>query len=237
VLRTQVSWQSSFLPVRSVGGRKHQQEKYMYNSFKYLYPPRPENALTPDRISYYEKHGFVGQYKKNGTCSIFAINHPNDFIAMTRHNDNHKQWVFSQYFHGCFAKYLPANKWHVFVGEVLHSKTVNIKDTVYIFDILVYNSEELYGSKFMDRQNLLKEIFQADHKQQMYSHYEIEPRFLLARNFESGMYDMFKNIEDKTVDEGFVLKKKDAILKDCYSASNNSSWQIKFRHPSKKYQF
>jgi hypothetical protein len=48
---------------------------------------------------------------------------------------------------------------------------------------------------------------------------------------------MFKNIEDKTVDEGFVLKKKDAILKDCYSASNNSSWQIKFRHPSKKYQF
>jgi hypothetical protein len=71
----------------------------------------------------------------------------------------------------------------------------------------------------------------------MYSHYEIEPRFLLARNFEGGMYDMFKNIEDKTVDEGFVLKKKDAILKDCYSASNNSSWQIKFRHPSKKYQF
>jgi hypothetical protein len=209
----------------------------MYNSFKYLYPPRPENALTPDRIPFYEKNGYVGQYKKNGTCSIFAINHPNDFIAMTRHNDQHKQWTFSDYFQDCFAKYLPQNKWHVLVGEVLHSKTVDIKDTVYIFDIIVHNSEELYGSKFMDRQDLLSKIFQVDNKSELYSHHEIEPRFLLARNFSGGMYDMFKSITDKTVDEGFVLKKKDAVLKDCYSAKNNSGWQIKFRHPSKKYQF
>lgn len=209
----------------------------MYTSFKYLYPPRPENALTPNRIPFYQKNGYVGQYKKNGTCSVFAINKPNSFIAMTRHNDDHKQWSFSNYFKDCFAKYLPENHWHVLVGEVLHSKTVNVKDTIYIFDILVHNSKELYGSTFMSRQDLLKNIFDAENKEQMYSHYEIEPRFLLARNFDNGIYEMFKNIQDKTVDEGFVLKKKNAVLRDCHSASNNSSWQIKFRHPSKKYQF
>lgn len=209
----------------------------MYNEFKYLYPPRPENALTSDRIPFFEKNGYVGQYKKNGTCSIFAINHPNDFIAMTRHNELHKQWVFSEYFQNCFRKYLPENKWHVLVGEVLHSKTINVKDTVYIFDIIVYNSEELYGSTFLDRQELLKNIFKAEEKQQFYSHYEIEPKFWLARNFTSGILDLFKNIKDQTVDEGFVLKKGKAILEDCYSPKNNNSWQIKFRHATRKYQF
>lgn len=209
----------------------------MYDSFRYLYPPRPENALPHDRIPAFEKSGYVGQYKKNGTCSIFAINHPKDFIAMTRHNDNHKQWTFSTYFRDCFSKYLPADKWHVLVGEVIHSKTTNVKDTIYIFDIIVYNSQELYGTTFADRQNLLKEIFGSAEKPEFYSHYEIEPRFWLAKNIEHDILDCFNNIEDKDLDEGFVLKKKDAVLKDCASAKSNNSWQIKFRHPSRKYSF
>jgi hypothetical protein len=209
----------------------------MYDTFKYLYPPRPENALPSDRIPVFEKSGYTGQYKKNGTCSIFAINHPKDFIAMTRHNDDHKQWEFSNYFRDCFSKYLPANQWHVLVGEVIHSKTTTIKDTIYIFDIIVYNSEELYGKTFTERQNLLRDIFHPEDKKEEYSHYEIEPRFWLAKNIEEGILDLFNGIEDKDVDEGFVLKKRDSVLKDCASQKSNNSWQIKFRHPSRKYRF
>ena len=209
----------------------------MYDSFKYLYPPRPENALPSDRIPVFEKAGYTGQYKKNGTCSIFAINHPKDFIAMTRHNDNHKQWEFSNYFRDCFTKYLPADKWHVLVGEVIHSKTTTIKDTIYIFDIIVHDSEELYGKTFTERQNLLRDIFHPENKKEDYSHYEIEPRFWLAKNIEEGILDLFKDIKDKDVDEGFVLKKRDSLLKDCASQKSNNNWQIKFRHPSRKYRF
>lgn len=208
-----------------------------YQEFHYLYPPRPENAVTAGRIPFYEKSGYVGQYKKNGTCSIFAIKAPDIFISMTRHNDNHKQWGFSKYFKDCFAKYCEPGFWYYFIGEVLHSKTVEIKDTVYIFDVLVSESLLLYGETFENRQNTLKRIFKADEKDEDYSHYIIEDRFWLAKNFESGIYQKFKDIKNTSVDEGFVLKKKNSILEDCSKKSNNQSWQMKFRHPKKNYQF
>ena len=209
----------------------------MYNKFEYLWPPRPENALTPDRIVFYEQHGYVGQYKKNGTCSVFAIKCPDTFISMTRHKDEHKQWTFSKYFHDCFSKYLKKDSWYYFVGEVIHSKTTSIKDTIYIFDILVCENKELYGETFENRQKILQDLFKADEKEQAYSHYIIEDRFWLSKNIEKQIYQKFKEITDKSVDEGFVLKKKGSTLQDCSSQRNNQGWQMKFRHPSKKYQF
>jgi hypothetical protein len=104
-------------------------------------------------------------------------------------------------------------------------------------DLVIAEGKELYGETFENRQKILFDLFDACNKPKAYSHYVIEDRFWLSKNIDQQIYQKFKEITNKDVDEGFVLKKKDSKLQDCTSQKNNQGWQMKFRHPSKKYQF
>lgn len=41
-----------------------------YNSYRYLYPPRPEIKSPQSGLKTYERMGFIAQPKLNGSCSL-----------------------------------------------------------------------------------------------------------------------------------------------------------------------
>lgn len=208
---------------------------YDYNEFKFLYPPRPDFVLTFDRIAYYESDGWVGQYKKNGTCTIIAMSPDGEFHAMNRHAEQHKAWFLTKHIKDVLSGLLPHDGWTVLCAEIMHSKTPTIKDTIYVHDVIVHNSKQLVGSTFGERQKLLMELLPGGVEN--YSHFEIDPKVWRAKLLTKDILNAFHSIVDPKIDEGIVMKKLTGKLKPCIKADSNCSWSAKVRYPHKNYQF
>jgi hypothetical protein len=224
-----------------------------YNNYLYLYPPRPEFAMSPDRISYYEGQGYHGQYKKNGCSSAIAISpvgfepiarppgsapaHGRWFVLMDRHKKPHRAWQLTAHIKEVFHELLPKDQWTYVVAELLNGKTTtsDVRDTLYIHDILVLNSTYLLGTRYDQRQQWLADLFPSN--VEAYSHYVITEKVWRARTFKDKMEERFLSIKDPRFDEGIVLKKPDGILKLCDVEKNNTSWQAKCRYPTKIYNY
>ena len=56
-----------------------------YNRFKYIYPPRPDNKISPMSLEKFEKEGiFIAQPKLNGSAMEIYTN-GKIVIIMNRH--------------------------------------------------------------------------------------------------------------------------------------------------------
>lgn len=205
-----------------------------YNEYSYLYPPRPDKAIPRDFLSFYERQGFIGQVKKNGTCNVLAVSPKKEIICMNRHAEPHKAWVPGDSVIP-FRK-LSGKGWYVFVTEVLHSKVPGIRDTQYVFDILVHDGTYLIGSTLEERLNLLQKIFLRGKEEETYSHYIITPNVWLAKTITGGFKDLFDSLNNPE-DEGLVLKRPGAKLQMCSKPKANANWQVKCRKQHKNYTF
>jgi len=57
-----------------------------YNSYRYIYPPRPQNSVPSTDLNYYDNGSFIAQPKLNGSnCVIFTDGVK--VFKMNRHND------------------------------------------------------------------------------------------------------------------------------------------------------
>ena len=220
-----------------------------YENYQYLWPPRPSKAIPDAQLGWYEKRGWVGQMKKNGTCTVVFVSPDGELTFKTRHNDDHKMWTPTPKSTECFRD-LPGKGWYVFVVEVLHNKTALIKDTVYIFDILVNDGELLLGTTFTERMDMLKKIFGVEDfddpnvvRLSQESHYVLSPNCWLAKTITGDFAKVMrvanaqKPESGAPVDEGIVLKRPDAKLEMPTKASANSRWQVKCRVAHKNYDF
>lgn len=187
-----------------------------YEGYTYLWPPRPKKAIPENMLHFYEQRGWVGQMKKNGTCTVVFVSPDGDVTYKTRHNDDHKMWSPTERSQKVFEN-LPGDGWYVFVCEVLHNKTALIKDTVYIFDILVADGDLLIGKNFIERMDLLKGIFNIQEDDNVVSlsdssHYVLNSNAWLAKTITTGFEQIMrlanqqKPVEGAPIDEGIVLK-------------------------------
>lgn len=204
-----------------------------YDEFSYLFPPRPETKIAQPQLSFYENEGWWAQKKKNGTCTvIFARG--NEIIFKTRHPElddgEHKLWKPEGDHNAFFAG---RAKFSVFVAELLHSKVKGgPRSELYIFDQLVHEGQQLVGSTFAERQELLHDQFSGtDEGDQV----RIAPRITLAKCFNEGFGEMFANL--KPEDEGLVMKDPLATMKPCFKRDSNSAWQVKCRIGHRNYTF
>lgn len=205
-----------------------------YRQYGYTWPPRPENAVPNDMLAHYEGEGWVGQIKKNGTCSLIFTN-GTDVIFKTRHNEDHKMWKPQADHYAFFRSLVTDGQWAVFEAELLHNKGNTVKNTFYIFDILVWKGQYLVGSTFAWRQELLQEIFQGKLSEAK-DHWIIEEKFWLAKPIHTDFLNIWQALEHDE-DEGIVLKNPNATLKLCNKPSNNAGWQVKCRRIHKNYGF
>ena len=200
-----------------------------YNDYQYLFPPRPEVKIAKTMLGFYQKRGWHAQKKKNGTCTvIFARG--DKVIFKTRHNGDHKLWTpQDDHFH--FFK--GSDGWNVFAAELLHSKvTGGPKHQLYIFDQLVKNGVSLVGTKFGDRIADLHATYNGRNEGDLT---RIAPRISIANSIDTGFVKVFDSLNKE--DEGLVLKDPHAVLKACFKADSNKSWQAKCRIPHSNYSF
>jgi hypothetical protein len=220
-----------------------------YNTFGYLYPPRPENAIPRGLINSFEKRGWVGQVKKNGTCTVIFTN-GKDVVFKTRHDDDHKQWMPTPDIVEFFAGKKRAGKWNVYVAELLHSKVRDgTRNHLYIFDKIVHDGVQLIGSKFAAREEILKKQIPTWSKAwltnddgSLVEHWDrtqVHTNVSVAKSFTSGLAFAFDRIAEKgnLEDEGLVLKNPNGIMKPCFTQAANDGWMVKVRLPNKNLGF
>lgn len=205
-----------------------------FDSYRYLWPPRPETKIPSALIGFYEQRGWQAQVKKNGTCTV-VFARGDEVIFKTRHDDDHKGWTPREEHYQFFAG---RPNWDVYVGELLHSRGVGIKDHLYLFDVLVSNGEDLSGATHTERQALLQGRFPGDPNRiagaglgSIYVHDHLSR----VRCYASDFWRVWKSLG--THDEGLVFKNPDAPLRPCVTAKANAAWQVKCRRPTANYSF
>lgn len=206
-----------------------------FDAYQYLWPPRPEQAIPKTLLSYYEKQRWIAQVKKNGTCTVLYVRPDKQVIVKTRHKTDHKLWTPSEEFCSQFES-LPGNGWYVFAGELLHSKTKHIKDTIYLFDLLVDDGIYLVGATLQARLKRLYALFPTRVNTITNSHYIIAPKLWLAATIVKNFSERFAAL-CMPEDEGLVVKDPRAKLKLCVKATANAGSQVKCRKPTKNYSF
>lgn len=200
-----------------------------FKEWRYLYPPRPTSAVTCDLIPMYEHDGWVGQYKKNGTCAVIGVGPGHCFRWMNRHDDELK-WTPTERIAGMLWEIFGSSEWTVLVGELLHSKVKEIRNKVYLFDYIVLEGEYQLGTTFREREKILQERFEPYVEAERESHWLATEDVWLAKTHRIGLEQIFRSM-DKPEDEGLVLKDPEGKLRDCEREKTNDHWQVKVRHP------
>jgi hypothetical protein len=200
-----------------------------FDSYTYLYPPRPEKAIPSSLLHFYETRQYLAQAKMNGTNNVLAISPERKIVAMSRHKEEHKLWTPTISNEYDFFK-LPGAGWYVFGAELLHSKVAGLRNINYLHDIYVNNGDYLVGTTLADRQKLLQSLIMKGKRskaREFLTHWEISPTLWLAKN-HYGDFQMLYDKLDRPEHEGLVLKNPDSRLTHC---------QIKCRKAHKNYSF
>lgn len=211
-----------------------------FDSWRYLYPPRPVSAgaVAVECVGNYETLGWIAQAKLNGTCNVMAVAPDRKTIkAMSRHADAHKLWAPSNHTAKPF-KNLPGDGWYVFVCELMHSKIAGgPRDVNYINDILVADGEYLFGSTFGERYELLTGLFDLNEEDSTLSHWVIDDHTWLAKNHTKDFAGLFKTFTRQEMIEGIVMKNPRGKLALCGKEAANTNWLAKCRRGGKNYSY
>ena len=209
-----------------------------YNSYRYLYPPRPQNAVPSTDLGYYDDGTFLGQPKLNGSnCVIFTDGVK--VFKMNRHNDRLTRFEIKD--EEILALYQGTGGWTVLNGEYLNKnksdetrKSFNHKFV--IFDILVNDGDYLIGKTFEQRIKLLDDMFGQNECEKDYL-FSISDNVYRVKSYENKFNMLFDKLTPIDLIEGLVLKRKNARLEMGNTELNNTKSQIKARKPTLNYKF
>lgn len=189
----------------------------------YIFPPRPQKAVTRSMLPALEDRGMIAQYKKNGSCTVVKII-GGKVEYWNRHGEKKSQCPTAEAREALSAFYDC-----VLIGELMSD------GLLYLFDIVVYEGNILVGSEFSSRMTLLLNIF--EYCGQDTSQYFVNDKLSVAKSFTTGFTELFDSIECQKVDEGIVLKDQTSTFKYPATKTNNGSGQLKCRKPTKSYDY
>lgn len=208
-----------------------------YLNYRYIFPPRPKNAIPDTELSFWDNGSLLAQPKLNGSnCVIFTNGEKT--IVMNRHNQRLTNFNISD---NEIKDIYRGDGWMILNGEYMNKSKSDENSQVFnhkfvIFDILGFNGEYLVGKTFEERVILLDEIYgQVDSDK--------EYLFKVTENvYRVKSYTVdFKNIFDKLTPidmlEGLVMKRKNARLELGTSENNNTRSQLKCRKATRNYKY
>lgn len=209
-----------------------------YKNFKYIYPPRPKNAIPPEDLDFWDNGSLIAQPKLNGSnCVIFTDG--DDFFVMNRHKQRLTNFKIDN---SELSKiYRGDGEWMIINGEYMNKSKNDENRIVFnhklvIFDILAYNGEYLVGSTFSERVNLLNDIYGEVDSEKNYL-YSISDNIYRVKSYSNGFNELFNNFIEVDMLEGLVLKRANAKLEIGTSELNNVKSQLKCRKPTKNYKY
>jgi ATP-dependent DNA ligase len=210
-----------------------------FENYRYIYPPRPKNAIHSDDLTFWDNGSLIAQPKLNGSNTTIYTN-SEQVIIMNRHGARLTNFQ------------IPLNEikslhrgvkgeWLVINGEYLNKskqdeRGITFNHKLVIFDILVYKSNYLVGQTFQQRVELLDELYGTKHSDKDYL-YSISENVYCVKSFERGFKELFNNLTKIDMIEGLVLKRKNAKLEIGNTENNNTKSQLKARKATKNYKF
>ena len=208
----------------------------LYKKFKYIFPPRPVNAIPPTLIDKYDNGEFIAQPKLNGDCAELYINN-DSFRNFNRHKKegiNHFKLKSNE-----IMKLNSGSGYMVLCGEYMNKSKKDSKGVwnhkFVIWDILVYNGKHLIGSTFEERVEILDDIYGK--KEYSDYLYEVSENVFRVKTFTKDFTKKWRKITKIDMFEGFVFKRKKSKLADGRSSKNNHLGQFKSRKPMKNYEY
>lgn len=209
-----------------------------YSKYKYIYPPRPKNALPPKDLDFLDNGKYMVQPKLNGSnCTIYT--NGIEVYVMNRHNEKMSNFNIPEK-EILNLHVIDKGKWIVLNGEYLNKGTKDENGTKWVnklilFDILVFNDQYLIGETFKTRIELLENIYGRS----LYNGYlyNISDHVKMVKTYESNFKNLFDELIKIDMYEGLVIKLKKAKLKRGNRVDNNSNTQAKSRKPTKNYKF
>jgi len=216
-----------------------------YESFQYLYPPRPAHKISLKTISVYDNGQYLAQPKLNGSNGMLFIDPNGQYQLWNRHNEKMSNYNDKIQ----FEKLHRGNGWIILNGEVMNKSKKDANGKVFnhkfvIFDILVYNSEILVGWTYEKRAELLERLYPCQQFRISDTGVEYD-KYLCqtdvadvykAPNFMGGFAELYSEIIKTDMYEGLIFKRRNSPLQPLFREGNNSDWQIKIRKETKNYR-
>jgi ATP-dependent DNA ligase len=207
-----------------------------YNSYRYLYPPRPETQIPSNSIQTYEGKYFA-QPKLNGS-SLIVFTNGVQVIIKNRHNEDITNVKMDR------KEFLSLHRgkgWMIISGEYMNKSQKNAKGNFFnhkfvIWDIIAINNQQIIGQTFEERIKLLDNLYGTEDCEDPFL-YKINEYTYRVKTFTSDFQKLFQELIVIGMYEGLVFKKKDARLKNGTRSNNNSSSQLKCRKPTKNYKY
>jgi hypothetical protein len=208
----------------------------VYKNFKYIYPPRPKNAVSPEDLEFWDNGSLIGQPKLNGSNCLIFTNGDSHFI-MNRHKQRLSGFKLSDQINDIYK----GDDWMILNGEYMNKSKSDENNEVFnhkfvIFDILAYNGEYLVGSTFSERIKLLDSLYGVDDSEKDYL-YKISDNFYRVKSYNTGFKKRFDDLTPIDMIEGLVMKRKNAKLEIGATELNNVKSQLKCRKPTKNYKY
>lgn len=208
----------------------------IYSSYRYIFPPRPEIKTTKSGIKTYERMGWFGQPKLNGSCSLIFTDGIN-IKLMNRHEQAFARELVPK---EDLARLHKGGGFQILCGEFMNKskKDANgrtFNGCIVLFDILVHKGQYLLGTSLKERQELMDNLFPVN----SYDAYidNVSNNIFRVKNFTTNLEEVWNEIIKIDMYEGVVLKNPLAILDTGYRPSNNTGWQIKVRKPTRNYSY
>lgn len=208
-----------------------------YNSFSYIYPPRPKNAVNPIDINNWDDNTMVAQPKLNGSNVTIYMNGEKIYV----YNRHGKRMSNFNLLDSELLKLYRGNGWLVLNGEYLNKSRNDENNDLFniklvLFDILVYNSNYLIGTTFQERITLLDTLYGSDISTKSYL-YDISDNIYRVVSYYNYFEELYNDLSKIDLIEGIVLKRRLSKLEVGYKEDNNSKSQVKFRKQCKMYKF
>ncbi len=209
-----------------------------YINYRYIFPPRPKNAISPDDLNFWDNGTLICQPKLNGSnCLIFT--NGQKIMVMNRHNQRLTNFQLSDV--EVKNLYRGNGGWMILNGEYLNKSKSDETGQVFnhkfvIFDILCYDGDYLVGKTFEERVNLLNTLYDQIDSEKDYL-YSISTNVYRVKSYRDGFKSFFDKYTPIDMIEGVVLKRANARLELGATEQNNIKSQLKSRKPTKNYKY
>ncbi len=209
-----------------------------YSSYRYIFPPRPKNAIPDDELGFWDNGSLIAQPKLNGSnCVIFT--NGVKIITMNRHNQRLTNFRLSD--EEVKGLYRGNGEWTVINGEYMNKSKMDERGLVFnhkfvIFDILALDGDYMVGQTFENRIILLDELYGKKECEKDYL-YNISENIYRVKSYNNDFKRLFDTLTPIDMIEGLVMKRKNAKLEIGTSESNNIKSQLKCRKSTKNYKY
>lgn len=208
-----------------------------YLNYRYIFPPRPKNAIPDTELNFWDNGSLIAQPKLNGSnCVIFTDGVKT--IVMNRHNQRLTNFNLSD---NEIKDIYRGNGWMILNGEYMNKSKSDENSQVFnhkfvIFDILAFDGEYLVGKTFEERIKLLDELYGQVDSEKDYL-FNVTENIYRVKSYLTGFKQFFDKYTPIDMIEGLVMKRKNARLELGTSENNNIKSQLKCRKATKNYKY